>query len=133
MSMKAKSLVKFFLLVCACLTARMFGKKKQADEMLNELYIIRHQMNEFSKNEAGTMGVMDAVLVVVTGAVVMGVGAMILAKIQPNVVGSDEVSNGKISSIFGTAWDAFGLLPVALIVVAAVVIIGTVMLLSRAA
>lgn len=133
MKQKANLFLKFFLLACACLTAKMFGKKHQANELVDELYVIRHQMSSITGDESATLGIMDAVLVVVTGAVVMGVGAMILAKIQPNVQGSNDVSNQTIDAIFGTAWDAYGLLPVALIVVAAVVIIGTVMLLSRAA
>lgn len=125
--------LNFLLLACAAFTAKIFRKPKQALECVDDMYIIRSQMVELCGDETASINIMDAILTVVTGAIVMGVGAMILAKIIPSVVGSDEKSNATISAIFSTAWDAIGLLPVALIVVAAVVIIGTVMLLANRA
>lgn len=84
----------------------------------------------FIENERA-MGVIDAVMTVVIGAVTMGIGAMILAKIQPNVVGTDAASNTTIAGIFTTAWDAMAMLPIVLIVIVAVVILGAVMMLAQ--
>ena len=109
-------------LLCAMLTP--FTKD------VNKLEGKRDQAALFIENEHA-MGVIDAVLTVVIGAVTMGIGAMILAKIQPNVVGTDTASNETITGIFTTAWDAMGMLPIVLIVIVAVVILGAVMMLAQ--
>jgi len=72
----------------------------------------------------------DGVIIICIAAVVMGVTAMILSKIFPSIQGFDDDSNATIAAIKSSTWDAIGLLPVALIVLAAVIIIGVVMYLK---
>ena len=117
-----KTKVVMAFLLCAMLTP--FTKD------VNKLKGKRDQAALFIENEHA-MGVIDAVLTVVIGAVTMGIGAMILAKIQPNVVGTTNESNASIAGIFTTAWDAMGMLPIVLIVIVAVVILGAVMMLAQ--
>ena len=117
-----KMKVVMAFLLCAMLTP--FTKD------VNKLEGKRDQAALFIENERA-MGVIDAVLTVVIGAVTMGIGAMILAKIQPNVVGTTNESNASIAGIFTTAWDAMGMLPIVLIVIVAVVILGAVMMLAQ--
>ena len=117
-----KMKVVMAFLLCAMLTP--FTKD------VNKLKGKRDQAALFIENEHA-MGVIDAVLTVVIGAVTMGIGAMILAKIQPNVVGTDAASNETITGIFTTAWDAMAMLPIVLIVIVAVVILGAVMMLAQ--
>ncbi len=110
-----------------CIT-QIKEKVKQIKQGINHR---AEHLNDVYEDEKASAGVMSAVLTVVAGAVTMGVGAMVLAKIEPSVVGSSTQSNTTIASIFSTAWDAFGLLPIVLVVIAAVVIIGAVMMLNR--
>lgn len=77
------------------------------------------------------MDITNGTMTIVICAVVMGVGAMILSKIFPSIVGSDDTANATIATIKSSTWSAVGLLPVALIVVAAVIIIGAVMYLRQ--
>lgn len=76
------------------------------------------------------MDIANGVMTIGVCAVIMGVVAMILSKIFPSIVGFDEESNTTIAAIKSSTWDAMGLLPVALIVLAAVIIIGVVMYLK---
>ncbi len=85
----------------------------------------------FLKNEHANLSIGDASITIVLAAVTMGVGAMILGKIFPQIQGSDEASNAAIAAMQQTTWDAMGLLPVALVIFAAVVIIGVVMYLRQ--
>jgi len=77
------------------------------------------------------MDISSGVMTIVICATIMGVGAMILSKIFPSIVGSDDTANATIASIKESTWSAIGLLPVALIVLAAVIIIGVVMYLRQ--
>lgn len=85
----------------------------------------------FLTNEQASLSIGDASITVVLAAVTMGVGAMICGKIFPQIQGTDEASNATIASMQATTWDALGLLPVALTIFAAVVIIGVVMYLRQ--
>jgi sporulation-control protein spo0M len=89
------------------------------------------QKEGFLKNEQASIGIGDASISLVLAAVTMGVGAMILGKIFPKIQGSDEASTAAIAAMQQTTWDALGLLPVALTIFAAVVIIGVVMCLRN--
>lgn len=77
------------------------------------------------------MDISDGVMTIVICATIMGIGAMILSKIFPSIVGSDDTANATIEGIKSSTWSAIGLLPVALIVLAAVCIISVVMYLRR--
>lgn len=98
---------------------------------------VKQKLYEFAQkegvltNEQASMSIGDASITVVLAAVTMAVGAMICGKIFPQIQGTDEASNTTIAAMQTTAWDALGLLPVALIIFAAVVIIGVVMCLRN--
>lgn len=82
-------------------------------------------------DETANVALGDATMSIVVAAVTMGVGAMILSKIFPSIIGSDSTANSTIETIKNTTWDALVLLPIALIVFASVVIIGVVMYLRQ--
>lgn len=98
---------------------------------------IKQKLFDFAKsngmlsNEQASLSIGDASIAIVLAAVTMGVGAMILGKIFPQIQGSDEASSAAIAAMQQTTWDALGLLPIALVIFAAVVIIGVVMYLRQ--
>ena len=95
-----------------------------------KLYEFAQKKNLF-RDEQASLNMGDASITNVLAAVTMGIGAMILGKIFPQIQGSDEASKAAIASMQATTWDALGLLPIALTVFAAVVIIGVVMYLRQ--
>ena len=60
---------------------------------------------------------------IVAFAVSMVMGVYVVAKIQPNITGLTGEANTTVTAIFSTAYDAFGLLVVGLIVAGAVAIL----------
>lgn len=87
----------------------------------NYMNSLKQKIYDFAKtknllrDEQASLNMGDASISIVLAAVTMGVGAMILGKISPQIHGSDEAS------------DAMDLLPVSLVIFATVVIIGVVM------
>lgn len=123
--------LKFFgrtarLTACGIIAAGL-GKKTVAESKITDYAKLR----ELYANEGGNASIGDASISLVVAAVTMGVGSMILSKIFPSIVGSDAKANQTIANIQNTTWDAISLLPIALTVFAAVVIIGVVMYLRR--
>lgn len=79
------------------------------------------------------MDIVDGVIGLGVFVIVLAIVAMIVSKIAPSVVGTDEISNTTISAIFSSGWSALGLAAVASIVIGAVLILGVVMNLRRSA
>ncbi|AKB78633.1 hypothetical protein MSHOH_2150 [Methanosarcina horonobensis HB-1 = JCM 15518] len=63
--------------------------------------------------------------------IVLAIVAMIISKIAPNVVGTDDVSNATIATIFSSGWAGLGLAAIGVVVFGAVLILGIVMALRR--
>jgi len=91
--------------------------------------ILFPQCDKDLDNEAA-FGVGDSVLTIVSVGITLAIASLIIAQIQPMIVGNDTQSNSSIAAIFSTMWSAIGLLPVALIILAAAVILGAVTWLS---
>lgn len=91
--------------------------------------ILFPQCDKDLDNEA-SFGVGDSVLTIVSVGITLAIASLIIAQIQPMIVGNDTQSNSSIAAIFSTMWSAIGLLPVALIILAAAVILGAVTWLS---
>lgn len=72
------------------------------------------------RDEQASLNMGDASISIVLAAVTMGIGAMILGKIFPQIQGTDEASIEAIAAIQTTTWDALALLPIALVIFAAV-------------
>ncbi|XHH53671.1 MAG: major capsid protein [Methanosarcina spindle-shaped virus 1] len=106
-------------------------------EYMNSITKIKQKLFDFAKsngmlsNEQASMSIGDSSITIVLAAVTMGVGAMICGKIFPQIQGTDTASNETIAAMQATTWDALGLLPIALVIFAAVVIIGVVMYLRQ--
>lgn len=91
--------------------------------------ILTPQLDADLGNEA-MLGIQDTVLAIVSVGITLVIAAMIIAQLQPLIHGNDTESNSSIQTVFSTMWSAIGLLPVALIILAAAVILGAVGLLS---
>ena len=91
--------------------------------------ILTPQLDADLGNEV-MLGIQDTVLAIVSVGITLVIAAMIIAQLQPLIHGNDTESNSSIQTVFSTMWSAIGLLPVALIILAAAVILGAVGLLS---
>lgn len=119
--------VNTLLLAAAGITAAALHDKKTALKVVDKI----EKSKSLFADQGANIAIGDASIGLVIAAVTMGIGAMILSKIFPQVQGTDETSNNTIASIKSTTWDSISLLPIALIVFAAVVIIGVVMYLRQ--
>ncbi len=124
-------IVSFCLLACGGLFAGAVKDSKTGCQIIGKMEKLRVDYDLFDGNHQASISITDAVMGIVVSAVTMGVGAMILSKIFPSITGTDAEANETIATIKSTTWDAMVLLPIALIVFAAVVIIGVVMYLKN--
>ena len=86
----------------------------------------------FAADDSADLGIVNTVISIVVLAIIMGLCAMIVANIQPFVKASPDNANASsaIANVFDTTWSALGLLPIVLIVLVAVVVIGSVYMLT---
>ena len=112
--------VNMLSLTGAGLVSSITGKKQEVilSRMEAERDLIAHN--------GGQVGIAEGAIMIVTAAVTLGIGSMILGQIMPSVVGTDEASNASIAVMKTSTWGAMGLLPIALTVFAAVIILGAV-------
>ncbi|MDR2944684.1 MAG: hypothetical protein LBU81_06375 [Methanosarcinales archaeon] len=86
---------------------------------------MKTEITDIVKDESAA-AVDVGVSAVVGGAIAIGVGAMIYARISPKITGTDDVSNATIKSLNETVWSSFDLLPMVLFLTVAGLLIGVV-------
>ena len=106
-------------LTAAGLVSSMTGKK-------SEVILSRMESERSMISDERAIGIADGCIYLVSASVTLGIGAMILGQVFSSISGTDEASNASIEVMKTSTWGAMGLLPIALTVFAAVIILGAV-------
>ncbi|MDR0767743.1 MAG: hypothetical protein LBE57_04820 [Methanosarcinales archaeon] len=85
----------------------------------------RKNLKELAHDESG-VSITGSVIEIATFVITLALIVMVLAMIEPQVVGSSNQSNATIANIFETTWSALGLYPVVIFVMIIGIIIGAV-------
>ena len=99
---------------------------------MDAIDLLKHQLKALKSGRKGQgVGVLETTIIVIVSAIVLVVGAMIVASVFSSIDTSDYSSSAQtaINKTESMVWSAWAILPISILVVAAVAVIGAVMML----